>query len=86
MANYSVRLKRSAAKELEAVPLKDRRRIVARIEQLRLDPRPTGSEKLSGEEKYRVRQGNYRILYEIVDRELIITVVRISHRRDVYRR
>lgn len=86
MANYSVRLKRSAAKELEAVPLKDRRRIVARIEQLRLDPRPTGSEKLSGEEKYRVRQGNYRILYETVDRELIITVVRISHRRDVYRR
>jgi mRNA interferase RelE/StbE len=86
VATYSIRLKRSAAKELEAVPLKDRRRIVARIEQLQSDPRPAGSEKLSGEEKYRIRQGNYRILYEILDQVLVITVVKIAHRRDVYRR
>lgn len=61
MANYSVRFKRSAAKELESIPLKDRRRIVHCIESLGTDPRPPGSEKLSGEEKYRLRQGNYRI-------------------------
>ena len=85
MASYSVRIKRSAAKELEAIPLKDRRRIAHRIETLGTEPRPQGCEKLSGEEKYRLRQGDYRILYEIVDRELIITVVKIGNRRDVYR-
>jgi mRNA interferase RelE/StbE len=85
VASYSVRIKRSAAQELEAIPPKDRRRIVSRIEALRTNPRPPRCEKLSGEEKYRVRQGDYRILYEIVDRELIVTVVRIGNRRDVYR-
>ena len=85
MASYSIQIKRSAAKELETLPLKDRRRIVARIRTLASDPRPPGSEKLSGEEKYRLRQGNCRILYEIVDEDLIVTVVRIGHRRDVYR-
>ena len=85
MASYSVRIKRSAAKELEGSPLKDRRRIVSRIGALHIEPRPSGCEKLSGEEKYRLRQGDYRILYEIADRELIVTVVRIRNRRDVYR-
>jgi mRNA interferase RelE/StbE len=85
VASYNVLFRRSAAKELEAVPLKDRRRIVARIQTLRDDPRPVGCEKLSGEEKYRLRQGDYRILYEIIDQDLIITVVRIGHRREVYR-
>lgn len=85
MANYSVRIKRSAAKELEGIPLKDRRRIVHRIDALGTDPRPPGCEKLSGEEKYRLRQGDYRVLYEIVNRELIVMVVKIGNRRDVYR-
>ena len=85
MASYSVRIKRSAAKELEAVPSKDRKRIARRIESLATEPRPPGCEKLSGEDKYRLRQGNYRILYEIVDQELIVTVVKIGDRRDVYR-
>ena len=85
MASYSVGIKRSAAKELEAVPAKDRKRIVRRIEGLATDPRPPGCEKLSGEEKYRLRQGNYRILYEIIDQELIVTVVKIGNRRDVDR-
>lgn len=85
MASYSVRIKRSAAKELEAVPPKDRKRIAKRIEGLTADPRPPGCEKLSGEEKYRLRQGDYRILYEIADQELIITVVKIGNRRDIYR-
>ncbi len=85
MARYSVRIKRSAARELEAVPPKDRKRIVRRIDGLAVEPRPPGCEKLSGEEKYRLRQGDYRILYEIVDRKLIVTVVKIGNRRDVYR-
>jgi mRNA interferase RelE/StbE len=85
VASYNVVVKRSAARELEAIPLKDRRRIVARIRDLATDPRPPGCQKLSGEEKYRLRQGDYRILYEITDRELVVTVVRIGNRRDVYR-
>ena len=85
MASYSVLIKRSAAKEIEALPLKDRRRVVAKIQALGADPRAEGCEKLSGEEKYRVRQGDYRILYEIRDTELIVTVVKVGNRRDVYR-
>ena len=86
MASYNVVITKSAAKELETVPTKDRHRIVERIWALAENPRPVGCEKLSGEDKYRVRQGNYRILYEIVDADLIVTVVRIGNRRDVYRR
>ena len=86
MASYSILLARSAAKELESVPTKDRQRIVARIGTLAENPRPLGAEKLSSDDKYRVRQRNYRILYEIVDAELIVTVVRIGNRREVYRR
>lgn len=85
MASYSLLFTKSAAKELEAVPRKDRLRIVDKIQRLALDPRPFGAEKLSGEDKYRLRQGDFRILYEIRDRELVVTVVRIGNRRDVYR-
>lgn len=85
MASSSVRIRRSAARELEAIPLADRTRIVTRIDGLQTEPRPPGCEKLSGEDKYRLRQGDYRILYEIIDRQLIVTVVTIGHRRDVYR-
>ena len=86
MASYSIQLTRSAAKELERIPLKDRRRIVDRITALADDPRPAGAERVSGDDKYRIRQGDYRILYEIVDYELIVAVVRVGHRREVYRR
>ncbi len=85
MASYNVRVKRSAAKEIEALPPKERRWVVAKIQALASNPRPVGSEKLSGEDKYRLRQGDYRILYEIVDDELIVTVVKVGNRRDVYR-
>ena len=85
MASYSLFLKRSAAKELEALAAKDRRRIVDRIQALAAEPRPPGVEKLSGAEKYRVRQGDYRILYSIDDAASTVTVVKIGHRRDVYR-
>jgi mRNA interferase RelE/StbE len=84
--SYKVIIKRSAEKEIEALPLKDRRRVVAKIQSLADNPRPPGCEKLSGADKYRLRQGDYRILYEIIDRDLIITVVRVGHRRDVYYR
>ena len=85
MANYRLVIRRSAGKEIEAIPPKDRRRVVTKIQALASNPRPAGCEKLSGEEKYRLRQGDYRILYEIVDRELIVTVVKVGNRRDVYR-
>ncbi len=79
MAGYRVLIVPSAVKEIEAVPLKDRRRIVARIRALSGDPRPTGCEKLSGQEKYRVRQGDYRILYALADEVPAVTVVKVAH-------
>lgn len=85
MASYRLLIKAPAAKEIEALPRKERTRVVDRIRQLAADPRPPGAEKLSGEEKYRVRQGNYRILYAIGDADTSVLVVRIGHRRDVYR-
>ncbi|MBA2627182.1 MAG: type II toxin-antitoxin system RelE/ParE family toxin [Gemmatimonadales bacterium] len=86
MASYNVRIKPSAVKELEAVPAKDRRRIATKIRALATNPRPVGCEKLAGHDKYRVRQGNYRVLYTIEDDVLVVTVIAIGNRRDVYRR
>lgn len=86
MASYSIEIKRSAAKELAGLPRQDRARVVTRIQALAREPRPVGSEKLSGQERYRIRQGDYRILYEIRDDALIVMVVKIAHRRDVYRK
>ena len=85
MASYKVEIKRSAAKELEQLPPKDRARVATRIQSLRFDPRPPGVEKLSGQERYRLRQGDYRILYEIHDELVVVIVVKIGHRRNVYR-
>ena len=88
MASYSVVIKRSAAKELESIAgKKDRQRIVARIAALADDPRPPGAEKLSAtSDKYRIRQGNFRIVYEIRDEVLVVTIIKIGDRKDVYRR
>ena len=85
MASYRIEIKRSASRELEHLPLKDRRRIVSRIRGLASDPKPYGSQKLSGEESYRLRQGDYRVVYKVDETERNITVFRIAHRRDVYR-
>ena len=85
MESFEVIFKQSVAKDLRQIPNKDAARILKRIESLRLEPRPSGVEKLSGQEKYRIRQGVYRILYEIRNNELIVVVVKIGHRRDVYR-
>jgi mRNA interferase RelE/StbE len=70
---------------LRDIPKADVKRILARIDTLRDDPRPPGAEKLSAQERYRLRQGNYRILYTVADTELVVEVVKIGHRRDVYR-
>ena len=78
-------IKPSAAKELQALPANDRKRVVTKIESLASDPRPPGTEKLSGEEKYRLRQGDYRVLYSVDDSQKILVIVKIGHRRDVYR-
>lgn len=87
MAVYSLEIKRSAAKEIERVePLTVRRRIVAKIQALAAAPRPNGSEKLAGAERlYRVREGEYRIVCEIDDRANTVLVIRVAHRREVYK-
>ena len=86
MASYELLFKRSVAKDLRAFPRRDVKRILQRIRALADDPRPAGCEKLSGLERLRVRQGVYRIIYEIVDEKLLVVVVKVGHRRDVYRR
>ena len=87
MASYSVRIKTSAAKELEAVePRSVRTRIVSRIESLAANPRPRGSQKLAGdEERYRIRQGSYRVVYAIDDEARVVEIFKVGHRREVYR-
>jgi mRNA interferase RelE/StbE len=85
MANYRLVVRRSVAKDLRALPQADVVRILQRIEALQSDPRPPGCEKLSGLERYRVRQGVYRILYEIADEVLTVVVVKVGHRREAYR-
>lgn len=87
MAGYSVLIKTSAAKELEAVePRGLRVRIVSRIQNLSRISRPTGSQKLAGEpERYRIRQGAYRIVYSVDDERRIVEIVKVGHRREVYR-
>ncbi|MBW8876561.1 MAG: type II toxin-antitoxin system RelE/ParE family toxin [Acidobacteria bacterium] len=88
MARYRLVIKESAAKEIESVGQKrDRQRIVERIRSLSENPRPFGCEKLSGhQDRYRVRAGRYRIVYAIRDEELVVYVVKVGHRKDVYRR
>lgn len=85
MARYELRFKPSVAKDLRGIPSADVRRILARIETLCEDPRPAGSEKLSAQERYRLRQGDHRILYNVLDGEVIVEIVKVGHRREVYR-
>jgi mRNA interferase RelE/StbE len=84
MASFEVSVKQSVARDLRRIPKKDVARILRRIESLAREPRPPGVEKLSGQEKYRIRQGVYRIIYEIKDEELVVVIVKVGHRRDVY--
>lgn len=85
MAAYRLLISRSAEKEIEHLPDGLRRLVVRRILALADDPRPQGSQKLSGEDKYRIRQGDYRVVYTIEDAIVTVTVVRVAHRSDVHR-
>jgi mRNA interferase RelE/StbE len=83
--SYKILIKPSAVKEIERIPQKDRQRIAARIQGLSGNPRPPGCEKLSGQDKFRLRQGAYRIVYSINDDEPSLLVVKVGHRKEVYR-
>jgi mRNA interferase RelE/StbE len=85
MASYELVFKRSVAKDLRALSRQDLQRILSRFRSLADEPRPAGYEKLSGRELYRIRQGDYRVVYSIEDEQLVVQVIRIAHRRDVYR-
>ena len=86
MASYKIYFRKSAAKELGKLSNPEVQKLIQRIESLAIDPWPTGCEKLTGQEFYRIRQGNYRIIYSIQDDELTIWVVKVSHRKDIYKR
>jgi mRNA interferase RelE/StbE len=85
MAGYRIFFKVSVEKDLRKIPQEEIKKILQKIDLLTANPRPPGSEKLTGQERYRIRQGRYRILYSIEDNELTIWVVKISHRKDAYR-
>ncbi|HXX24977.1 MAG TPA: type II toxin-antitoxin system RelE/ParE family toxin [Terriglobia bacterium] len=85
MGSYKVLIKPSAVKEIEGIPQRDRQRIVARIQGLSTNPRPPGCEKLSGQDKFRLRQGSYRIVYSVNDDEFSLLIVKVGHRKEVYR-
>ena len=85
MVAYKIFFKKSVEKDFNVIPQKDLKKILERIEALAADPRPSGCEKLTGQQRYRLRQGRYRILYSIQDDELTVWVVKVGHRKDVYR-
>jgi mRNA interferase RelE/StbE len=85
MAVYKVFFRKSVEKDFSTIPKKDLRKILQRIDMLADDPRPSGCEKLTGQERYRIRQGKYRIVYSIQDNELTIWIVKVGHRSKIYR-
>jgi mRNA interferase RelE/StbE len=85
MAAYKVLFKKSVEKDFSGIPRADVQRLLHRIKALEKNPRPPGCEKLTGQERYRLRQGAYRIVYSIQDDELTVWVVKVGHRKDVYR-
>jgi mRNA interferase RelE/StbE len=85
MAKYRITFKRSVAKDLRAIPSADIKRILRKIDALADNPRGDGCIQLSAQERYRVRQGFYRIVYEILDEVLIVQVIKVAHRSTVYR-
>ncbi len=85
MAKYKISIRKSAVKELGDIPKKDLQKVVKKILALSTNPRPQGSQKLSQKEQYRIRQGNYRIVYSVQDKELTIHIVKIGHRKEIYR-
>jgi len=86
MASYRLAFRKSVTRDMRGIPKLDLQKILAAIETLAEQPRPAGSEKLSARDRYRLRRGDYRIVYEVSDDDLRIVVVKVGHRRDVYRR
>jgi len=85
MDEYKILFKKSVWKDFQSIADKDLKRILKQIQSLSINPRLPGCEKLSGQERYRLRQGRYRIIYSIQDDALTIWVIKIGHRGDVYR-
>jgi mRNA interferase RelE/StbE len=86
MANYKLVFRKSVSRDFRSIPKKDVARILQRLECLQENPRPADSEKLSGQERYRIRQGVYRVVYGVEDELLVVTVVRVGRRKHVYKR
>ncbi len=83
---YTIELSRSAHKALKDIPLSDVKKIRNKIEKLKKEPLPHGFEKLEGnDDLYRIRSGDYRVIYQILRKQLFILIVKIGHRREVYR-
>ena len=85
MANYEIQFKKSVAKDLRSIPRNDVKKILERIDALSVNPRGEGCIKLSGQELYRTRQGVYRIIYEVKDADIVVVVVKVGHRSQVYK-
>jgi mRNA interferase RelE/StbE len=86
MAVYKIYFRRSVLKDIEKIQKRELQRIIKRIKTLAHDPRPQGCEKISGQERFRIRQGSYRIIYSVQDDELTVWIVKIGHRRDIYQK
>lgn len=84
MAEYKVYFRAPVEKDFRTIPKKDANKILERIQSLTTEPRPVGCEKLTGQERYRLRQGRYRIVYSVQDNEFTVWIVKVSHRKDVY--
>jgi mRNA interferase RelE/StbE len=85
MAAYKVYFRESVERDFSSIPKKDLAKILIRIKALANDPRSPGCEKLTGQERYRVRHGRYRIVYSVQDEALTVWIVKVGHRKDVYR-
>jgi mRNA interferase RelE/StbE len=85
MAAYKVYFRASVEKDFSAIPKRDLNKILQRIKALADEPRPPGCEKLTGQDRYRLRQGRYRIVYSVQDQELTVWIVKVGHRKDIYR-
>jgi mRNA interferase RelE/StbE len=85
MAGYEIFFKKSVEKDIETIPKRDLKKILAKVAALTENPRPKGCEKLAGLEFYRIRQGHWRIVYSIEDKKLVVWIIKIGHRKDIYR-
>ncbi len=85
MAKYKIAVKKSAVKELGDIPKKELQKIIKKMQDLSSNPRPQGTQKLSHKEQYRIRQGDYRIIYSIQDDDLTVNIIKVGHRKEIYR-